>query len=72
MYNAIRINISALTASFRVPAFVSHQLTLTVPPLSTIFGLLSAAVGRWICPKEVEWIAYSFAYETKTTDLEAI
>lgn len=72
MYSSIRIRISALTASFRVPAFVSHQLTLTVPPLSTIFGLLSASVGRWVYPKEVDWIAYSFVYETKTTDLEAI
>lgn len=72
MYSSIRIRISALTASFRVPAFVSHQLTLPVPPLSTIFGLLSASVGRWVYPKEVRWIAYSFEYESKATDLEAI
>jgi len=69
---AVRIVLTAYTASFRVPAFVGHQLTLPVPPLSTIFGLLSAAAGRWIMPDEVEWLAYRCTYESKATDLEAI
>lgn len=69
---AVRIVLTAYTASFRVPHFVGHQLTLPVPPLSTIFGLLSAATGKWIMPDEVEWLAYRCTYESKGTDLEAI
>ncbi|MEM2197356.1 MAG: CRISPR-associated protein Cas5 [Sulfolobales archaeon] len=69
---AIRIDLSAYTASFRVPHFVDHQLTLTVPPLSTIFGIISAAVGRWINPREIDWLAYMLTYESKSIDLESI
>ncbi|WP_169719391.1 type I-B CRISPR-associated protein Cas5b [Desulfovirgula thermocuniculi] len=72
MISAIRIVLTAYTASFRVPSFVGHQLTLPVPPLSTIYGLLSAAAGRWILPTEVEWLAYRCEYEGKAVDLEAI
>jgi CRISPR-associated protein Cas5, Tneap subtype len=72
MIEAIRITISAYTASFRVPHFVGHQLTLTVPPLSTVYGLISAAVGRWVSPEEVEWLAYRCEYESKAMDTEAI
>ncbi|MCS7224905.1 MAG: type I-B CRISPR-associated protein Cas5b [Armatimonadetes bacterium] len=68
----LRIILTAYTASFRVPGFVGHQLTLPVPPLSTIYGLLSAATGRWVSPDEVEWFAYRCDYEGKGTDLEAI
>jgi len=69
---AVRIVLIAYTASFRVPAFVGYQLTLTVPPPCTIFGLLSAAAGRWVMPSEVEWLAYRCTYESKANDLEAI
>lgn len=72
MISAIRVILTAYTASFRVPSFVGHQLTLPVPPLSTIYGLLSAAAGRWILPTEVEWLAYRCEYEGKALDLEAI
>lgn len=72
MIEGIRIVITAYTASFCAPGLLSHQLTLPVPPLSTIYGLISAATGRWIAPDEVEWLAYCFAYEGKATDLEAI
>ncbi len=70
--DAVRVTLVAYTASFRVPAFVGHQLTLTVPPLSTVFGLISAAAGRWVLPDEVEWLTYYCDYESKATDLEAI
>lgn len=69
---AVRIVLTAYTASFRVPPFVGHQLTLPVPPLSTIFGLISAAAGRWVMPEEVEWLAYRCTFEGKANDLEAI
>jgi CRISPR-associated protein Cas5t len=72
MLDAIRVTLTAYTASFRVPSLVGHQLTLTVPPLSTIYGLLSAAAGRWALPEAVAWLAYRCAYATKATDLEAI
>jgi len=72
MISAVRIVLTAYTASFRVPSFVGHQLTLPVPPLSTIYGLLSAAAGRWVLPDEVEWLAYRCDYESKAMDLEAI
>lgn len=72
MLNGVRIVLTAYTASFRVPSFVGHQLTLPVPPLSTIYGLLSAAAGRWISPQEVAWLAFRCDYESKGIDLEAI
>lgn len=72
MISAIRVVLTAYTASFRVPGFVGHQLTLPVPPLSTIYGLISAATGRWILPSDVEWLAYRCEYEGKAVDLEAI
>ena len=72
MIKAIRITITAYTASFRVPHFVGHQLTLPVPPLSTIYGLISAAAGRWVLPQEVEWLAYKCEYESKAMDMEKI
>jgi CRISPR-associated protein Cas5t len=72
MIDAICISLTSYTASFRVPHFVGHQLTLPVPPLSTIYGLISAAAGRWVLPQEVEWLAYMFEYESKGMDTEAI
>lgn len=72
MLDGIRVTLIAYTASFRVPSFVGHQLTLSVPPLSTIYGLLSAAAGRWVLPQEVEWLAYRCEYEGRAIDLEAI
>jgi CRISPR-associated protein Cas5t len=69
---AVRVVLTAYTASFRFPHFVGHQLTLPVPPLSTIYGLISAAAGRWVKPSEVEWLAYRCEYEGKGMDMEAI
>jgi CRISPR-associated protein Cas5t len=72
MIEAVRVTITAYTASFRVPHFVGYQLTLPVPPLSTIYGLISAAAGRWVLPQEVEWLAYRCEYESKEMDMEKI
>lgn len=69
---AIRIAVEAYTASFRVPTLVGHQLTLPVPPLATIYGLLSSASGRLVSPEDVEWLAYRCEYQSKGEDLEAI
>jgi len=72
MLPAVRVVLTAYTASFRVPSFVGYQLTLPVPPLSTVYGLLSASVGRPVEPQEVAWLAYQCLYDAKATDLEAI
>lgn len=72
MLEAVRIVLTAYTASFRVPHFVGHQLTLPVPPLSTVYGLISAAKGKWVMPNEVEWLGYRCEYESKGMDTEAI
>ncbi len=69
---AVYIRIAALTASFRAPSFVAYQPSLSVPPPATIFGLLSAASGRWITPEEVPWLAYRFTYAARAFDLETI
>ncbi|WP_427366526.1 CRISPR-associated protein Cas5 [Candidatus Caldatribacterium saccharofermentans] len=69
---AIRVVITAHTASFRVPHFLGYQLTLTVPPLSTVYGLIAAAAGRRVPPDEVAWLAYRCEYEGKATDVETI
>ncbi len=72
MLKGVRVELIAYTASFRVPSFVGHQLTLPVPPLSTIYGLLSAAAGHWVLPEEVAWLAFRCDYQSKAIDLEAI
>jgi CRISPR-associated protein Cas5t len=69
---AVRICLTALTASFRAPSFVAYQLSLAVPPLATIFGLLSAARGHWVMPHEVPWLAYRLTYAARAMDLESI
>ena len=67
-----RIKISGWTASFRYPIFISgYQPTLPIPPYSTIYGLISAACGKWITPDNLE-IRYVFKSEAKGVDLETI
>ncbi|MCI0487772.1 MAG: type I-B CRISPR-associated protein Cas5b [Blastocatellia bacterium] len=67
-----RIYIRGWTASFRYPAFISgFQPTLPVPPLSTIYGLLSAAKGEMVTPSDAR-VGFVFQSHGKTVDLEAI
>lgn len=68
----LRILIEGWTASFRYPAFISgFQPTLPVPPLSTIYGLLSAAKGELVTPDETN-VGFVFDYDAKAIDLETI
>ena len=68
----LRVKINGWTASFRYPTFISgFQPTLPVPPLSTIYGLLSAVQGETVTPKDTN-IGFIFESEGKTTDLESI
>lgn len=67
-----RIYIRGWTASFRYPAFISgFQPTLPVPPLSTIYGLLSAAKGEAVTPSDTK-VGFVFQSHGKAVDLEAI
>jgi len=67
-----RIHIISWTASFRYPNLISgFQPTLPVPPMSTIAGLISAAMGFYFRP-EKEKIGYVFSAGAKTVDLETI
>jgi len=69
---ALRIKIEGWTASFRYPGFISgFQPTLPVPPLSTVYGLISAAKGELVGPDDVS-IGYVFESQSKAIDLEAI
>jgi|SRR5579884_232410 len=68
---ALRVDICAYTASFRVPGMMGYQITSPVPPPSTIYGLLAAACGREVTPEET-WVAYRFEYEALAQDLEKI
>lgn len=68
----LRVLIEGWTASFRYPTFVSgFQPTLPVPPLSTIYGLLSAAKGELVYPDDLG-IGFVFEYDSKAVDLETI
>lgn len=68
----LRILIEGWTASFRYPTFISgFQPTLSVPPLSTIYGLLSAVKGEQVTPEDTN-IGFVFESDAKSVDLETI
>ncbi len=68
----LRAKIHAMTASFRYPMFmVAYQPTYKVPPISTIYGLLSAAKGEKVHLHEVR-VGYDFVAEGRGVDLERI
>lgn len=68
----LRIKIRSWTASFRYPIFVAGlQPTLPLPPLSTIYGLISAAKGDIVTPEHTS-VGYVFSFQAKATDLETI
>ena len=67
-----RIHLSGWTASFRYPNMISgYQPTLPVPPMSTIHGLISAAMGRPFVTRENK-IGFVFLSGGKAVDLETI
>lgn len=68
----LRVLIEGWTASFRYPTFISgFQPTLPVPPLSTIYGLLSAVKGELVTPEDTN-VGFIFESEAKSVDLETI
>lgn len=69
---AYRVKLSGWTASFRHPQLVTGmQPTLPVPPPSTVYGLVAAAVGDWVDPHNCK-LAYVFKHEGRARDLETI
>ena len=69
---ALRILLHGWTASFRHPDLISgYQPTLPLPPISTIYGLVSAAKGELVGPEDVG-VGYVFTSESKAVDLETI
>jgi len=69
---AYRVKLNGWTASFRHPQLVSGtQPTLPLPPPSTVYGLVSAAAGEWVDPRDC-CLAYVFQHAGKARDLETI
>lgn len=67
-----RVHIRGWTASFRYPAFISgFQPSLPIPPLSTIYGMCSAATGKLVKPTDTA-VGFVFLSEGKAIDLETI
>ena len=67
----LRVHIRGWTASYRFPPFAMMQPTLGVPPLSTIYGIISAAAGRLVSPQETA-VGFVAPFNAKATDLEKI
>ena len=68
----IRIHITGWVASFRNPLFISgFQPTLPIPPLSAIYGLLTAAKGEWVTPHDAA-VGFVFKSSGKAVDLETV
>lgn len=68
----IRIHITGWVASFRNPLFISgFQPTLPLPPLSALYGLLTAAKGDWVTPHDAA-IGFVFQSTGKAVDLETV
>lgn len=68
----LRAEIRAMTASFRYPMFiVGYQPTYRVPPVSTIYGLLSAAKGEKVGPADL-MVGYDFVSRGSGRDLERL
>ena len=68
----IRVHITGWVSSFRNPLFISgFQPTLPLPPLSAIYGLLSAAKGDWVTPHDAS-VGFVFKSGGKAVDLETV
>jgi len=70
--DVLRATIRAMTASFRYPMFMAgYQPTYRIPPISTIYGLLSAAKGEKVHLHDLR-VGYDFVAEGAGLDLERI
>lgn len=66
--SVVRIEVAGAVTSFRYPHFTQGiHPTFELPPPSTIYGLIAAAVGDWFDP--IGWeFGYHFAHEGKFVD----
>ncbi len=68
--NVLRVVIKSMTASFRYPTAISGtQITLPVPPYTTILGLISCCSGKLITSSDTQ-IGFEFSFMGKSKDLE--
>jgi len=68
----LRVHITGWVTSFRNPLFISgFQPTLPLPPLSALYGLLTAANGHWVTPHDAA-IGFVFQSNGKGIDLETV
>ena len=68
----LRVHITGWVTSFRNPLFISgFQPTLPLPPLSALYGLLTAAKGDWVTPHDAS-IGFVFQSNGKGIDLETV
>lgn len=68
----IRVHITGWVASFRNPLFISgFQPTLPLPPLSALYGLMTAAKGDWVTPHDAA-VGFVFQSQGKAVDLETV
>ncbi len=68
----LKVEIQSWTASFRHPLFISsQQITLPIPPLSTIHGILSCICGEYVHPSSTQ-VGYFFKTKALFEDLETI
>lgn len=68
----LRVHITGWVSSFRNPLFISgFQPTLPLPPLSALYGILTAAKGGWVTPHDAA-IGFVFRSQGKAVDLETI
>ena len=66
----LRIHITGWVSSYRNPLFISgFQPTLPLPPLSALYGILTAAKGDWVTPHDAA-IGFVFHSGGKAVDLE--
>lgn len=68
----LRVHITGWVSSFRNPLFISgFQPTLPLPPLSALYGMLTAAKGDWVTPHDAA-IGFVFQSNGKGIDLETV
>lgn len=68
----LRVHITGWVSSFRNPLFISgFQPTLPLPPLSALYGMLTAAKGGWVTPHDAA-IGFVFQSNGKGIDLETV
>ena len=68
----LRVHITGWVSSFRNPLFISgFQPTLPLPPLSALYGILTAAKGDWVTPHDAE-IGFVFQSRGRAVDLETV